>query len=111
MQMDISNDAWIRTTQKDHERLVCSFLQRVKDAGDIYKDSYEGHYCVGCEKYLDAEEMDEHKACRTHKTPCELRREENWFFRLSRRVYNPLEQLSSIVVQNVRHFCSMSDCQ
>ena len=85
MQMDIRYDAWIRTTDADHERLVCQFLQRVKDAGDVYKDTYEGWYCVGCEKYLDEEEMDERKACRTHRTPCSQRREENHFFRLSRQ--------------------------
>lgn len=82
--MDISYNAWIRTTQEDHERLVCNFLQQVKEAGDIYKDKYEGYYCIGCEKYLDDEEMDAAKACLTHRTECHLRQEENWFFRLSR---------------------------
>ncbi len=41
LQMNISHDAWIRTTDEGHEQLVCSFLQRVKDRGDIYKDTYE----------------------------------------------------------------------
>lgn len=39
---------------------------------------------MGCEKYLDDEEMDEKKVCKTHKTECSQRREENHFFRLSR---------------------------
>lgn len=84
VQLNISEDAWIRTTEPNHEQLVCTFLQRVKDRGDIYKDSYEGYYCVGCEKYLDEDEMDDKKHCRTHKTECKLRQEENHFFRLSR---------------------------
>lgn len=84
LQLNISGDAWIRTTESKHEQLVCKFLQRVKDKGDIYKGSYEGYYCVGCEKYLDSDEMDSKKACRTHKTECTLRHEENHFFRLSR---------------------------
>lgn len=86
MQLNISYNAWIRTTQSDHEALVCSFLQRVKDKGDIYKDTYEGYYCIGCEKYMDEEEMDDKHVCKTHKTMCELRKEENYFFRLSRSV-------------------------
>lgn len=84
LQMDISYDGWIRTTQADHEQLVCRFLEKVKAAGDIYKDTYEGYYCVGCEKYLDDEEMEEDKTCKTHRTKSELRKEENWFFRLSK---------------------------
>lgn len=84
MQLDISHNAWIRTTQTDHESLVCSFLQRVKDTGDIYKGTYEGYYCIGCEKYMDEEEMDDHHNCKTHKTLCELRKEENHFFKLSK---------------------------
>jgi len=48
--MNISHDDWIRTTDEAHEQVVCSFLQRVKDRGDIYKDTYEvctsrGRYC------------------------------------------------------------------
>ena len=39
--MNISHDEWIRTTEEGHEQVVCSFLQRVKDRGDIYKDTYE----------------------------------------------------------------------
>lgn len=84
--MDISYDAWIRTTQPDHEALVAAFLGRVRESGDVYRDTYEGHYCVGCEKYMDDEEMGPDKTCLTHRTPCELRREENWFFRLSRSI-------------------------
>jgi methionyl-tRNA synthetase len=87
--MNISHDEWIRTTDAGHEQLVCSFLQRVKDRGDIYKDTYEGYYCVGCEKYLDDEEMDGGKACKTHKAECSFRREENHFFRLSRYALLP----------------------
>ena len=82
--MSISQDAWIRTTELEHEALVCNFLQRVRDRGDIYKDSYEGYYCVGCEKYLDEDEMDDQKHCKTHKAECNLRREENHFFKLSK---------------------------
>lgn len=84
MQFGISENAWIRTTQPDHEQLVCSFLQRVKDSGDIYKDSYKGYYCVGCEKYLDDDEMDDKKRCKTHRSECSLRQEENYFFKLSK---------------------------
>ncbi len=42
MQMDISYDAFIRTTDAKHERVVRAILERVWERGDIYKAKYEG---------------------------------------------------------------------
>ena len=86
--MDIKYDSFIRTTDAKHEAIVRQFFQRVWDKGDIYKKDYSGHYCVGCEAYLGDDEMEtvdgvEH-VCKIHRKPAELRREENYFFRLSK---------------------------
>jgi methionyl-tRNA synthetase len=86
--MDIKYDSFIRTTDPKHEAIVRQFFQRVWDKGDIYKKDYSGHYCVGCEAYLGDDEMEtvdgvEH-VCKIHRKPAELRREENYFFRLSK---------------------------
>eukprot|EP00438_Fugacium_kawagutii_P017374 Skav201554 [mRNA] locus=scaffold1616:298126:301252:+ [translate_table: standard] len=45
---------------------------------------YTGYYCVGCEAYLDDDEMDEGHVCKIHQKECVLRSEENYFFRLSK---------------------------
>jgi len=82
-QLSINNDHFARTTQDVHKQLVAEMWQRCADKGDIYKKDYEGYYCVGCEAYLDADEMQEGNVCKIHQKPCELRREENYFFRLS----------------------------
>ena len=50
---------------------------------EVRKD-YSGYYCVGCEAYLDDDEMDEGHVCKIHQKECELRSEENYFFRLSK---------------------------
>ena len=84
LQLDISADRFVRTTQPVHKQLVTSLLQRVHDRGDIYKASYEGHYCVGCEKYMDEGEMAPGHICPAHRTECKLRKEENYFFKLSK---------------------------
>ncbi len=43
-----------------------------------------GWYCVGCEQYKDDGEMEADHVCPLHKKPCVLRKEDNFFFRLSR---------------------------
>ena len=50
MQMDIRYDAFIRTTEAKHEGVVRAILDRVWDAGDIYKAKYEG---AACSCFLD----------------------------------------------------------
>ena len=48
------------------------------------RKDYTGHYCVGCEAYLDKDEMLEGNICKIHQKPTILRTEENYFFRLSK---------------------------
>ena len=45
--LNIDYDRFIRTTDKDHEKLVQNFVKKIEK--DIYKGRYEGLYCVGCE--------------------------------------------------------------
>lgn len=51
MQLEISHDKFIRTTDPKHEGIVKEFYSRVLDKGDIYRADYEGLYCVNCEEY------------------------------------------------------------
>lgn len=54
-------------------------------AGDIYKKSYEGLYCVGCEAFYTPDELTESGECFEHPgIKLEVVSEENYFFRLSR---------------------------
>lgn len=49
---------------------------------DMYKKSYQGLYCVGCESFYTEEELIDGK-CPEHLTVPELIEEENYFFKLS----------------------------
>jgi len=51
VQLDISYDKFIRTTDPKHEAIVKEFYSRVLANGDIYRADYEGLYCVNCEEY------------------------------------------------------------
>jgi methionyl-tRNA synthetase len=86
--LNISNNDFIRTTEKRHEQVVLDVLNKLKDAKTpkgndfIYKGVYEGLYCVGCEAYKKDEDLVEGK-CPDHKKEPEQLKEDNWYFRLS----------------------------
>jgi methionyl-tRNA synthetase len=79
----VTNDYFIRTTDPDHVDNVRRILQKVYDAGDIYFGHYEGHYCVGCERFYMEKELVDGR-CPDHQTEPEFRQESNYFFRMSK---------------------------
>jgi methionyl-tRNA synthetase len=81
--LNIANDDFIRTTEPRHYAATTELLQRVYDNGHIYKDVYEGLYCVACEAYYVEADLVDGK-CPIHGRPVEHVTEENWFFALSR---------------------------
>lgn len=80
---NISNDDFIRTTEARHKKGAQKFWQAVAASGDIYKKSYTGLYCVGCESYKTEKDLVD-GLCADHRTAPEMSTEENYFFRLSR---------------------------
>jgi len=83
----ISCDRFIRTSvDEDHKKGVQEFVRRWIANGDIYKGTYEGLYCRGCEAFYDETELIDGR-CPVHPDrPDYLQRvkEENFFFRLSK---------------------------
>ncbi|MDB5189250.1 MAG: metG [Parcubacteria group bacterium] len=82
--LDLSYDAFIRTTLPAHYVAAQEMWRRCDAKGDIYKKTYTGTYCVGCEAFKTDKELDENGKCVLHPslTP-EVISEENYFFRLS----------------------------
>jgi methionyl-tRNA synthetase len=81
--LNISNNRFIRTTDEDHKRVVQSILQAVYDKGDIYFGEYAGYYCVGCERFVTENELEDGK-CPDHQKEPEFRKEKNYFFAMSK---------------------------
>ncbi|MEK7148318.1 MAG: methionine--tRNA ligase [Patescibacteria group bacterium] len=80
----ISNDMFIRTSDQEHHWPGAQKLWRsLEEAGDIYKGTYKGLYCVGCEAFVTEKELVNGK-CVHHDTAPEHIEEENYFFRLSK---------------------------
>lgn len=81
--LNATNDGFVRTSSDVHKEGAKKIWKALADKGDIYKGSYEGKYCVGCEMYLSDRDMDEHGHCAIHKKKPKLIKEENYFFKLS----------------------------
>lgn len=85
-ELDIHYDAFIRTTEPRHQRVVQEVLQRVYDQGDIIYGEYGGTYCVKCERYYTEKELED-GLCPQHGIEPEYRSEANYFFRME--TYRP----------------------
>jgi methionyl-tRNA synthetase len=87
-ELNITFDDFIRTTDERHEVIVEEILGKLKQAKTpkgndvIYKGTYEGLYCVGCESYKKEDDLVEGK-CPDHNKAPENLSEENWYFKLS----------------------------
>jgi len=79
--MGITNDDYIRTTEPRHKTGVQELFRQLRDKGYIYKDSYEGQYCVFDEMYVDVVGVG--APCPECGRPTETLKEENYFFKLS----------------------------
>jgi methionyl-tRNA synthetase len=80
--MDISNDLFIRTTDKQHEEIVQKIFTKLYEKGDIYKSEYEGWYCTPCEAFWTERQL-VNGNCPDCGRPVELVKEESYFFKLS----------------------------
>lgn len=81
--LDISNDRFIRTTDRGHQQraqLTWEALQK-----DIYKGQYSGWYCTGDEEFFPEKIVKANNGvCPDHNRPYEKIEEENYFFKLSK---------------------------
>lgn len=82
--LEISNDDFIRTTEPRHEKAIQKIFTKLYEQGDIYKGSYEGHYCVPCESFWTESQMLEGNRCPDCGRETKIVKEESYFFRLSK---------------------------
>ncbi|MDP3999698.1 MAG: methionine--tRNA ligase [bacterium] len=99
--LNLSWDNFIRTSdQKVHWPVAQEVWKRIAEAGDLYKKTYQGLYCVGHEAFVTQKDLvaetptlegrgsdrsaGDALVCKDHKKAPELIEEENWFFKLSK---------------------------
>jgi methionyl-tRNA synthetase len=81
--LNISNDDFIRTTEPRHHRAAQEIWRRVAANGDIYKGDYEGWYCTVDEIFVPETQLADGK-CPTCGSKVERLKEESYYFRLSK---------------------------
>ena len=83
-EFEISYDKFIRTTDKEHIKGVQKAFEVMYKKGDIYKDMYEGHYCVSCESFFTKNQLIDNEYCPDCGKPTNIVKEESYFFKLSK---------------------------
>lgn len=103
--LEISYDAWIRTTTEQHFRASQELFRRAQERGDIYKSIYSGWYCPNCNTFYTDEELVDGK-CPDHPSIVpEWLEEENYFFALSKysdRLLKHIQEHPDFIVPAVR---------
>jgi methionyl-tRNA synthetase len=80
----ISFDDFIQTSEPRHHQGCRKFIQKVYDNGWIYKGTYEGLYCEGCEAFKTKQDLDEQGRCPNHPQSALIKRSEPcYYFKLS----------------------------
>lgn len=80
--LDVQYTDFVRTTDVHHEAAVQFIWQKLQPY--IYKNTYEGWYCVGCEAFVtDKEAAENNGVCPDHNQPYQRLSEENYYFKLS----------------------------
>ena len=80
--LDAEYTDYVRTTDEDHVRRCQLIWEKLSD--HIYKDSYEGWYCEGCERFVTDKEYDENGGnCPDHNKPYQKLSEENYYLRIA----------------------------
>ena len=79
----MSYNKFIRTTDKDHEKVVAEIFRKFYEQGDIYKGSYEGWYCTPCESFFTESQLVDGK-CPDCGREVKREKEEAYFFKMGK---------------------------
>lgn len=82
-ELNISYDAFIRTTDAEHIKTVQGIIQMLWDRGEIEKRHYTGWYCTPDERFWTDKEIVDGN-CPDCGRPVEQIQEENYFFLMSK---------------------------
>jgi methionyl-tRNA synthetase len=98
---DCHSDAFVETDSQNHKLLTQIVFKKLLAKNLIYKKSYTGLYCVGCEDFYVETQLDEAGNCPIHHAkPVEMN-EENYFFRLSAFETQVREYLTYAKAKNI----------
>lgn len=83
--LNIEFDIFQKGSDPKHHESSKKLWELCDKNGDIYKKTYSGLYCVGCEQFYETTELNENGECFEHPgKKLEEVSEENYFFKLSK---------------------------
>ena len=82
--LGITNDYFIRTTDKEHMEVVSSLFEKFLANDDIYLSEYTGDYCVSCEAFFTKTQLGPDNTCPDCGKPTTKVSEQSYFFRLKK---------------------------
>jgi len=94
--LDISNDDFIRTSSDPRHVRGAQKLWRAFKSEDVYKKSYKGLYCVGCEEFKTEKDLINGECPEHPGKKLEEVEEVNYFFRLG----NYASELEELLVND-----------
>jgi methionyl-tRNA synthetase len=104
--LGVKYDEWAETTSERHKKVVQGILQRLFDAGQIYKDKQAGYYSVRQEQFLTDKERGPDGEFGPEWGQVEFRQEENYYFKLGdhkKWLLDYLEKRDDAVIPDFRH--------
>ena len=81
--MNTSYDKFVRTSDKEHKKIVQEIFKKFYDNGDIYKGEYKGLYCTPCESFWTESQLVDGK-CPDCGREVKEASEEAYFFNMSK---------------------------
>lgn len=103
--LGISHDRFIRTTEAGHKAVVTAFLKRLWDRGEIYEGMYSGPYCVSDERYWTEKDLGPGNTCTICGKEVIHVEEKNYFFRMGayqERLIQHIEENPDWIVPQAR---------
>jgi len=103
--LNVRFDVFQKGSSKQHYQSSQKLWKLCEASGDIYKKSYEGLYCVGCETFYTKDELDQNGECFEHPgKKLENVSEENYFFRLSKYQRQLIDLISHDTLKIIPEF-------
>lgn len=103
--LKITNDDFIRTTEKRHEMVVEDIFEKLLANDDIYLGEYTGNYCVSCESYFTKTQLVNDNLCPDCGLETIVLKEETYFLRLGKyqdRLLQFIEDNPDFIVPETR---------
>ncbi len=103
--LNVQFDIFQKGSDPKHHKSSQKLWELCYKNGDIYKKSYKGLYCIGCEQFYTKDELNDKGECFEHPgKKLEAIEEENYFFKLSKYAASLIQIIEADEYQIIPEF-------